>query len=195
MALSLTALQKAQAEAEGFQQGPQPALNSANINTQDALGNTQVVTTSPVPYYPPSETPNLQLSTEDMSSQVANNFVILDLVSLATQASMQFINTTVPHTLAATTIKTTLYMVTIYLAAAGTGAAGHTYTETITYTAANGTGLQTIIITLPLDSANVILQTFPVLVLGGTPLTITGAYGGGAVNDPYTISERLVAMP
>jgi hypothetical protein len=63
MALTLAELQKAQAEAEGFQQGPQPALNSANLNTQDSISNTQVPTTSPVPYYPSSETPVLNLST------------------------------------------------------------------------------------------------------------------------------------
>jgi hypothetical protein len=78
MVLSLALLQKAQAEAEGFANGPLPALNAANLNTQDAAGNPQTPTSSPTPYYPSSETPNLQLSTEDMSSQLANNFVILD---------------------------------------------------------------------------------------------------------------------
>jgi hypothetical protein len=76
--LSLALLQKAQAEAEGFANGPAPALNNANIYTQDSIGNHQTPTTSPVPYYPSSETPNLQLSTEDMPAQLANNFVILD---------------------------------------------------------------------------------------------------------------------
>ena len=76
--LGLALLQKAQAEAEGFANGPFPALNSANIYTQDSIGNPQTPGSSPVPYYPSSETPNLQLSTEDMPSQLANNFVILD---------------------------------------------------------------------------------------------------------------------
>ena len=73
-------LAKAQAEAEGFALGPLPVLNSANLNTQQIIGNPQVVpaATAPVPYYPSSETPNLQLSTEDMPAQLANNFVILD---------------------------------------------------------------------------------------------------------------------
>ena len=77
----LTQLQlaKAQAEVEGFANGPNPALNLPNINTQDSIGNPQTPTSSPVPYYPSAETPNLQLSTEDMSSQLANNFVTLDL--------------------------------------------------------------------------------------------------------------------
>lgn len=76
--LSLSVLQKAQAEAEGFANGPQPALNNANLYTQDSTGNPQVPGTSPVPYYPSAETPNLQLSTDDMPSTIANNFVILD---------------------------------------------------------------------------------------------------------------------
>jgi hypothetical protein len=78
MPLSLTELQKAQAESEGFQQGPTPALNNANLSTQSKLGNPQTPSTSPAPYYPSQETPNLKLSTRDMASELANNFVILD---------------------------------------------------------------------------------------------------------------------
>ena len=78
--LSLALLQKDQAEAEGFANGPSPALNNANLYTQAKEGNPQVTppVPTPVPYYPSSETPNLQLSTDDMPSTIANNFVILD---------------------------------------------------------------------------------------------------------------------
>lgn len=80
--LSVAALAKAQAEAEGYQNGPVPALNPANINTQNLLGNTQplVVQTVPtVPYYPETNiTPLLQLSLDNMGQEVANNFVIID---------------------------------------------------------------------------------------------------------------------
>src|ERR1035437_4929725 len=76
MPLSLSELQKAQAEVEGFQQGPTPALNGANLNTQYTLGNPQTPSTSPAPYYPSKETPNLKMSTRDMSSELANNFFI-----------------------------------------------------------------------------------------------------------------------
>src|ERR1035438_3677451 len=85
--LSLALLQKAQAEAEGFANGPAPALNAANIYTQDSIGNPQTPGTSPIPYYPSAETANLQLSTEDMSSQIANNFVILDSGTLKVNGS------------------------------------------------------------------------------------------------------------
>ena len=78
--LTLLQLQKAQAEAEGFQNGPEPALNNANLYTAAVAGNPQPTppVPTPTPYYPSSETPNLQLSTRDVPSQLANNFVILD---------------------------------------------------------------------------------------------------------------------
>lgn len=111
------------------------------------------------------------------------------------QASLQEINATTPQNLSITAAKTTLYAVSIYMAAAGTASAGHTYTKTITYTAANGSGTQTIVLVLPLDTANVVMETYPLLVLGGTAITTTGVYGGGATNDPFTDSERIVEMP
>jgi hypothetical protein len=79
----LTQLQlaKAQAEVEGFQMGPEPALNPANLNTQELIGNPNAIPNAPasIPYYPPLQlTPNLQLALFDMSTEVAQNFVILD---------------------------------------------------------------------------------------------------------------------
>jgi hypothetical protein len=84
-------LAKAQAEAEGFQNGPQPALNPANIYTQDSAGNPTTPSTSAAPYYPSKETPKLQLSTRDMSAELANNMVILDnaLVSTGPAPTLQ----------------------------------------------------------------------------------------------------------
>jgi len=77
--LTLQELQKAQAIVDGFAFGPMPALNPANLNTQDREGNPQVPSTSPAPYYPPAvPTPLLELSLYDMSSTLANNFVLLD---------------------------------------------------------------------------------------------------------------------
>ena len=198
--LTLAELQKAQAEAEGFQNGPAPALNNANLYTQATAGNPQPTppAATPVPYYPSSETPNLNLSTRDMASELANNFVILDNTVAAApvvQAELQAINTTVVQTATITVAATTLYAVSIYMAALGTAVAGHTLTANITYTAANGLGVQTVALILPLSSANVVVETYPLLVLAGTPITLSTVYGGGAVNDPYTISARLVQMP
>jgi hypothetical protein len=133
-----------------------------------------------------------------VSSEIANNFVILDRVLTTEfpiiQASLQVINTTIPQTLSLTTTATALYTVSIYMKALGTGAAGHTYTKTLTYTAADGSGVQHITLILPLDSSNVVMETYPVLALGGTVISTTGAYSVGA-SDPYTLSERIVQMP
>ena len=63
--------------------------------------------------------------------------------------TVQAINTTVPQSLSITAAETALYAVSIYMSAAGTAAAGHTYTTTLTYTAANGMGVQTINLVLP----------------------------------------------
>jgi len=63
------------------------------------------------------------------------------------------------------------------------------------YIAADGSGAQAIVVTLPLDIANVVMETYPILVLGGTTISAVGAYAGGAVNDPFTASVRLVEMP
>jgi hypothetical protein len=74
-------LQKEQALSEGYSAGPLPQLNSVNINTQDALGNTIVLVPPSLvpPYYPLSnETPNLNLSLTDMNSTTAENFCLID---------------------------------------------------------------------------------------------------------------------
>lgn len=194
--LSLAELQKAQAEAEGFQNGPAPALNPANLNTQDSIGNPQVQATSPTPYYPSSETPNLQLSTEDMSSQLANNFVILDTkignVPVISER-LQALNATSAQSLVAVAPSTQMYTLTLYMSAAGTAAAGHTVVATLSYTCELGP--ETITVTLPLNVNNIIMETYPLLCIGGTTVSLTTAYGGGATNDPYNISARLVQMP
>ena len=80
--LTVLQLAKAQAEAEGFQNGPTPPLNAANTNTQDTIGNIQAVIVTPAPpapyYSNKAVTPNLQLALDNMSAEIANNFVIID---------------------------------------------------------------------------------------------------------------------
>jgi hypothetical protein len=198
MALSLAELQKAQAEVDGFQYGPAPALNPANRSTQAALGNPQAVTSPPSVYYPSNETPNFRLSTEDMSSQLANNFVAIDTLIagsvLVIQSRMQYVNTTAPQTISLSATATQMYAVSLFTQAAGTAAGGHAVSTTISYTSALGVP-ETISVSTPLDSANVVMETYPLMVLGGTTITLSTAYAGGATNDPYTISARLVQMP
>jgi hypothetical protein len=115
----------------------------------------------------------------------------------AVTASLQAVDTAVVQgvSITAPTGVPTMYAVSFYLKAVGTASAGHTYTETITYTAADGLGTQTITLGLPLDTPNVVMETYPLLVLPGSLLAATGAYSGGATNDPYTISIRIVSMP
>jgi hypothetical protein len=201
--LTLLQLQKAQAEAEGFQNGPEPALNNANLYIAAIAGNPQPTppVPTPTPYYPSSETPNLQLSTRDVPAEMANNLVILDslfptgsgLGVPIIQATAQVVNSLTPTTLSITAPKTTLYAVSIYMKALGTGGAGTTYTKTLTYTAADGSGAQYITLALPLDSSNVVMETYPILALAGTPVSTTGVFSGAPA--PYTLSERIVQMP
>lgn len=198
MPLSLVELQKAQAEVDGFQQGPAPALNNANRSMQAALGNSQAASTTPVPYYPSKETPNFALSTRDMSSELANNFVSIDTLIagsvLVIQSRMQFINTASPQSIALTASATQMYAVSLFTQAVGTAAGGHAVVTTINYTSALGVA-ESITVSTPLDSANVVMETYPLMVLGGTTITLSTSYAGGATNDPYTISARLVQMP
>jgi hypothetical protein len=115
----------------------------------------------------------------------------------AVTASVQAVNTTTVQGVSITAPSgvPTMYAVSLYLKAIGTASAGHKYTETLTYTAADGSGTQTITLVLPLDSPNVVMETYPLLIQEGTSLVITGTYGGGATDDPYTISMRIVSMP
>jgi hypothetical protein len=201
--LTAEQLAKAQAECEGFQNGPQPALNPANLNTQSKIGNPQAPTTTPAPYYPSQETPNLQLTTDDMPSALANNFVILDSllagytpgsVVPVILASEQFVNTTSTQSISITAAATQMYALSIYMNTKGLGLAGQTVTATISYTAADGSGLQIISLILPLNTANVVMETYPLLALGGTAISITTAYAG-AYNPVYTIGASIVQMP
>jgi hypothetical protein len=72
-------LQKAQAEAEGYQNGPLPPLNLPNQYTQAVLGNPQLPETGPVPAYPGvRDTPNALLRVDGMSAEQAQNLLMLD---------------------------------------------------------------------------------------------------------------------
>jgi hypothetical protein len=202
--LTLLQLQKAQAEAEGFQNGPEPALNNANLYIAAIAGNPQPTppVPTPTPYYPSSETPNLQLSTRDVPAEMANNLVILDSLFPTgsgigvpiIQAELTAVNTTVPHTITETASTTTLYAISLFIQSLGTGGAGDTITVTINYVSPASATPLTITILMHLDSANVVMETYPLLVSAGTTISMSSAYGG-AYADPYTISCKLVEMP
>jgi len=72
-------LQKSQAEAEGYANGPLPALNSQNADTQFRLGNPQLPETSPTPVYPgTTDTPNTLLRMDGMNCVSAQDLLLLD---------------------------------------------------------------------------------------------------------------------
>jgi hypothetical protein len=133
---------------------------------------------------------------------MANNLVILDAVFpsgggngvLVVQSAVIAVGTTVPHTISETADKTTLYAISLFLQALGTGGAGDTVTVTINYASPAGSTPLTITILMHLDSANVVMETYPLLVQAGTTITLASAYGG-AYADPYTIAAKLVEMP
>jgi hypothetical protein len=111
------------------------------------------------------------------------------------EAEVIGIKATTPQELSLLAPTTGLYAISIYMKAVGSAASGHTYTKTLTYTAADGSGVQTVTLILPLDTANVVMETYPLLVLGGTTISTVGAYGGGATNDPFTLAETITQMP
>jgi len=147
-----------------------------------------------------AKSPNLGLDLSG-AQPAANNALLVDSaigaggVVPVVQAALQEINTTTTQGLTITATATTLYTVSIYMKAVGTGSAGHTITANIGYISPDDMVEQNVALILPLDSANVVMETYPLLVSAGTPLTLATVYGGGATNDPYTISVRLVQMP
>jgi len=110
------------------------------------------------------------------------------------EARLQAVNTTIPQSLSFLTTTTQMYDLSIYLKSTGGGISGSTYTKTVSYTAADGSGVQTIVIVLHLDVANVIMETYPLLALANTTISTVGVYSAGAAGTPYTIAERIVAM-
>jgi hypothetical protein len=127
---------------------------------------------------------------------LANNFVILDKAIASAsnvQGSLQALDTTVVHSVSVTAAVTGLYALSLYMSAPGTGAAGHTLVTTITYTCELGP--ETITVVMPLDSSNIVMETYPLLAIAGSTVTVSTAYTGGATNDPYNISARIVQMP
>jgi len=154
-----------------------------------------------------TSTPNIGLS-QDVPPVVAANNLVLDALLVGVvpgavlpvvQAALQVVNTIAQQSVSITAAATTMYAISVSMSALGTAPVGHTLTANITYTAANGAGVQTVSLTLPLNTPNVVLETYPLLALAGTPLSLATAYGGGATAgnpvDAYTISARLVEMP
>jgi hypothetical protein len=106
---------------------------------------------------------------------------------------LQLLNATTEQSISLTLTDTQMVAVSMYMSSAGTSAAGHEVVVTIDYTCELGP--EVIAVTLPLDHRTIIMETYPLLCLVGTTLTLSVAYAGGATNDPYNIDVRLVQMP
>jgi hypothetical protein len=110
------------------------------------------------------------------------------------QARLQAINTTVPQSLTITAPASVMYAVSLFMETAGTFGTGHTLVATLVW--GSPLAQHTITLTLPLDGGDtIIMETYPLLVAAGAPISISTAFGGGATADTYTISARLVQMP
>jgi len=163
------------AGSAGAQAIPQPGSTTSNLGLSLCV--------------PPDSQANFQALDAVFANFVPGSSLALPVV----QTSAQVINTVTPTALSITATKTTLYTVSIYMKALGTGGAGTTYTKTLTYTAADGSGVQTITLILPLDTPNVVMETYPILALAGTSVSTVGVFSG--TPSPYTLSERIVEMP
>jgi hypothetical protein len=108
-------------------------------------------------------------------------------------ARLQQTNATVPTSVTASASNTAMYAISISLESTGTAASGHLVVATLTWTSPLNT--HTITLTLPLDSEQVVMETYPILALANTTVSFTTSYAGGATDDPYTVSARLVQMP
>jgi hypothetical protein len=106
---------------------------------------------------------------------------------------LQLLNTTTEQSVSLTPLTTDMVAISMYLSSAGTGASGHQLIVTINYTCELGP--EVITVTLPLDSRTIIMETYPLLCIGGTTITLSTAYAGGATDDPYNLDVRLVQMP
>jgi hypothetical protein len=86
-----------------------------------------------------------------------------------------------------------MYALSLYLESDGSGASGHTISFTFSWTSPVEARSQSV--TLPLDTASVVVETFPLLCAANTAITGVFSYGGGATDDPFTYSLRIVQMP
>jgi len=106
---------------------------------------------------------------------------------------LQALNTTTATSISLVVPTTQMVQVSIYMSATGNASSGHAVDTIINYTCE--LGAETITVAMPLDSRNITMETYPLLVIGGTTVTLSTLYVGGATNDPYNIDARLVQMP
>ncbi len=106
---------------------------------------------------------------------------------------LQALNITTATSVSLNVSTTQMVQVSLYMSATGNASAGHAVDSVLNYTCE--LGAETITVAMPLDSRNITMETYPLLVIGGTTVTLQTIYTGGATNDPYNIDARLVQMP
>ncbi len=103
--------------------------------------------------------------------------------------------TSVPAELTITAGAIHMYTVSLYMSCVGTASAGHMMTATLAWTTPVGNWSVPTALHLDGGSHTFVMETFPLIASANTPITMTFAYGGGATNDPFDYSVRIVQMP
>ena len=109
---------------------------------------------------------------------------------------LQVIDTTTPQSVSLYVPTTQLIATSLFMqSAAHAGSTGHGVVCTISGFSPLGAETISVVLLLDQSSNQIVMETYPLLVAGGTTLTLSTDYSGGATDDPYTISARLVQMP
>jgi hypothetical protein len=103
--------------------------------------------------------------------------------------------TSAPAELSITADALHMYTVSLYMSCAGTASAGHTMAATLAWTTPVGNWSVPTTLHLDGDDRTFVMETFPLIASANTPITMTFAYGGGATDDPFDYSVRIVQMP
>jgi hypothetical protein len=110
------------------------------------------------------------------------------------QATAEAVNQTSPTNISIVAAKQVMYAVSLNMETTGTAASGHTVVATLNWTSPLNKHSQPF--TLRLDQGILVaVETFPIFCAASTPISVTFSYGGGATNDPYAFSLRIVEMP
>ena len=108
------------------------------------------------------------------------------------QGYLQVMGATTPQTVQQTAPITSLYQVSTHIESAGNGVVGSYLIATLKWTSPTAPHTETL--TIPLDTANLSVETFPIFVIQGAIVSFATTYQGGTPS-PYDISVRIVQMP
>jgi hypothetical protein len=110
------------------------------------------------------------------------------------QNSVQTTNTNAPQSLSlvAPAGGPTFYEIPVYLNSRGDGAGGSTVTMTLTWTGVSGVVHMVTLVVSGTVVGQVQLETFPILVLGGSTVSVVTAFSTTAFH--YDIAARVTAM-